>query len=44
MTFLGSLNLPLGPNGSEFGGIETTIPNRYLSTDVGVFAQFAWYF
>lgn len=44
MTLLGSLNVPLGNNGSEFGGIETGIPGRYLSTDAGVFAQWAWYF
>ena len=44
MTFLGSLNLPLGSNGTEFGGPESGIPNRYLSVDVGVFAQLAWYF
>jgi len=44
MTFLGSINIPLGPNGSEFGGIESGVPERYLSTDAGVFAQFAWYF
>jgi len=43
-TFLGSLNLPLGSNGTEFGGPESGIPNRYLSFDVGVFAQLAWYF
>jgi hypothetical protein len=44
MTFLGSLNLPLGSNGTEFGGPESGIPNRYLSFDLGVFAQLAWYF
>jgi hypothetical protein len=44
MTLLGSLNVPIGPNGSEFGGIETAVPGRYLSTDAGVFAQIAWYF
>ena len=43
-TFLGSLNLPLGGNGTEFGGAESGIPGRYLSFDVGVFAQLAWYF
>ncbi len=42
--FLGSLNLPMGGNGTEFGGPETGIPGRYLSFDAGVFAQFAWYF
>jgi len=44
MTFLGSINVPIGPNGSEFGGIESGMPDRYLSRGVGVFAQIAWYF
>jgi len=44
MTFLGSLNIPLGANGTQFGGAESGIPNRYLSYDAGVFAQLAWYF
>ena len=44
MTFLGSLNIPLGANGTEFGGPDSGVPGRYLSTDVGVFAQLAWYF
>ena len=34
----------MGGNGTEFGGPETGIPGRYLSYDVGVFAQIAWYF
>ncbi len=44
MTFLGSLNLPLGASGTEFGGIDAGIPDRYLATDAGLFAQLAWYF
>ena len=44
MTFLGSVNVPLGANGTEFGGAESGVPNRYLSYDLGVFAQLAWYF
>ena len=44
MTLLGSLNFPLGNNGSEFGGIASGIPGRFLSSDAGVFAQLAWYF
>ncbi len=44
MTLLGSLNLPIGPSGSEFGGIEAGLPDRYLSSDGSVFVQFAWYF
>ena len=43
MTFLGSLNVPLGRNGSEFGGIESS-SGEYLASGPGVFAQFAWYF
>jgi hypothetical protein len=44
MTLLGSINLPLGASGTEFGGIQSAVPGRYLSNDVGVFAQIAWYF
>ena len=44
MTFLGSLNVPLGANGSEFGSIETGIAGLYLSTGASIFAQLAWYF
>jgi len=44
MTFLGSINIPVGPNGSEYGGIESGVPDRYLSKEGGVFAQLAWYF
>ena len=44
MTLLGSINLPLGSNGTEFGGIETGLPDLYFSTGSSVFAQFAWYF
>jgi hypothetical protein len=41
---LGSLNLPLGGPGTEYGGIETPVEGRYLSTDFGVFVQLARYF
>jgi hypothetical protein len=44
MTLLGSVNIPVGPSGTEFGGVESGLPDRYLSTDMGFFAQFAWYF
>jgi hypothetical protein len=44
MTLLGSINLPMGASGTEFGGIETGLPGLYLSSGPGVFAQFAWYF
>ena len=41
---LGSINLPMGSSGTEFGGIESGQPGLYLSTGPSVFAQFAWYF
>jgi hypothetical protein len=44
LVLLGSLNLPVGPNGSEYGGIDTTVPGRYLSRGPSLFAQLAWYF
>ena len=44
LSFLGSLNIPIGPNGSEYGGIESPVADRYLSSDLSVFAQIAWYF
>jgi hypothetical protein len=44
MTLLGSLNVPVGPSGTEFGGIESGQPGLYLSSGPSVFAQFAWYF
>jgi hypothetical protein len=42
--FLAAINLPLGPGGTEFGGIEAGIPGVYFSSDFSLFAQFAWYF
>ena len=44
LTFLGSVNIPVGANGTEFGGIDSGIPGTYFSTDLSVFAQVAWYF
>lgn len=44
MTLLGSVNLPLGSDGTEFGGIDAGLPNTYLATGASLFAQFAWYF
>jgi hypothetical protein len=41
---LSALNLPLGPGGSEFGGIEAGMSGRYLSSSLSLFVQFAWYF
>jgi len=44
MALLASLALPLGPGGTEFGGIDSGVPGRYLSSDGRLFVQFAWYF
>ena len=44
LTFLASIDVPLGADGSEFGGVESGLQGRYLSRDAGIFAQLAWYF
>ncbi len=44
MEFIGALNVPLGPDGSEFGGIGIDMPDLFLSSDASLFAQLAWYF
>jgi hypothetical protein len=41
---LAALNVPIGPNGSEYGGIDSTQPGLYVSTGPSLFAQLAWYF
>ena len=42
--FLAALNLPLGPSGTEFGGVRVRQDGLYYSTELSLFAQFAWYF
>jgi len=44
VTFIGSLNIPIGPKGTEYGGIKAASDNQYISNDLSIFAQFAWYF
>jgi hypothetical protein len=44
LLLLGALNLPLGPAGSEYGGIATRSDGLYLSAGPSLFAQLAWYF
>jgi hypothetical protein len=41
---LAALNIPVGPNGSEYGGISAGEQDQYLSTGASLFAQLAWYF
>ena len=44
LLMLGALNLPIGPEGTEFGGIETGEQGTYLSSGLSLFAQLNWYF
>ncbi len=39
-----AFSVPIGPAGTEFGGIESDSPGRYLSTGPAVFVQLAAYF
>ncbi len=39
-----ALNLPSGSDGSEFGGIDSGVDGRPLSTGNSLFAQVGWYF
>ena len=39
-----ALNLPQGRDGSEFGGIDSAVPERTLAVGVSAFAQLAWYY
>jgi len=39
-----ALGIPIGPNGSEYGGIDSDQADLYLSTGASLFAQLAWYF
>lgn len=44
LTLLTALNLNIGPDGSEYGGLPTPLPGQFLSRSAGLFAQLAWYF
>ena len=44
LILLGSLNIPIGPDGTEFGGIPSDEPGKFLSTGPGIFLQLATYF
>lgn len=41
---LASISIPAGSKGTEYGGIESATSNKYLSTELNLFAQLAWYF
>lgn len=44
LLFLGSLNIPIGPDGSEYGGTVSPVDGLYFSTGLSLFGQLAWYF
>jgi len=44
LVLLGAVGLPVGPTGTEFGGIETDVPGLYLSRGPSLFLQLNWYF
>jgi len=41
---LGSLAVPLGSKGTEYGGLETGVDDLTLEVGPSLFAQLAWYF
>lgn len=41
---LAALNVPIGPDGSEYGGIESAQADLFVSSGASLFAQLAWYF
>jgi hypothetical protein len=44
LQILAAVNIPIGPDGSEYGGIEAPLEGRYFSTGPSLFAQLAWYY
>jgi len=44
LVLLGALNLPVGPGGTEFGGIASGLPGVYVSSGPGLFLQLGLYF
>jgi hypothetical protein len=45
LDLLAGFNLPAGPDGSEFGGLETAAADgRLLTPPNTLFARLAWYF
>jgi len=44
LVILTAVNIPIGPDGSEYGGPESDTEGKYLSGDASVFVQVGWYF
>jgi len=43
LVLLSSVNLPIGADGTEFGGLSTDIPGLYLASGPSLFVQLGWY-
>ncbi len=41
---LAALSIPVGTAGTEYGGIDSAVAGKQLSTDLNLFAQLSWYF
>jgi hypothetical protein len=41
---LAALSIPAGAPGTEYGGIDSAVAGKQLSTGLNLFAQLAWYF
>lgn len=41
---LAAVSVPVGASGTEYGGIDSGVSGKQLSTEFNVFAQLAWYF
>ena len=41
---LAALSLPIGSTGTEYGGIDSGVPGKQLSSGLNAFAQLAWNF
>ncbi len=44
LVLLGALAVPMGPSGTEYGGIETGTPGVFFSSELSFFLQLGWYF
>ena len=44
LLLLAALTIPIGPDGTEYGGIEAPVDELYFSTGPSIFMQLAWYF
>ncbi len=43
LILVSSISLPIGADGTEYGGLDTEIPNLYLSSGPSLVVQLGWY-